>query len=144
MKTSENSLDSSVPSLCLGSRLLMTTRWTVDSSSPPTPPDTPDDRINHFNSRWRRRRGENISDVRRRYLVVSLWVGLRVAASGCSAAVSCCLWRVRVWHGDHGAVLTHLSLLCYLIDAWGTQERKGRYFKHTVFSLCKAGTTRRL
>lgn len=44
----------SVPSLDWGSRLLMTTHWTVDSSLPPTPPDTPDDGINHFNSRkWK-------------------------------------------------------------------------------------------
>lgn len=69
---------------------------------------------NHINSR--RTQSESIMMWTLAYLVVSLWVGLCVAGSGCRTAGSSGLWRVWMWHRDHGAILAHLRLLCYLIN----------------------------
>lgn len=130
----------SVPSLDWGSRLLMTTHWTVDSSLPPTPPDTPDDGINHFNSRkWKTWREHQWCEAPLPRGLSLSWTPCRCLRlqrrSQLSPVESPSVAR-RPWcrpHSPEPSLWSYRGL-----------KRKSRYFEHKVFSPCKAGTTRRL
>lgn len=130
----------SVPSLDWGSRLLMTTHWTVDSSLPPTPPDTPDDGINHFNSRkWKTWREHQWCEAPLPRGLSLSWTPCRCLRlqrrSQLSPVESPSVAR-RPWCRPHSPEPSLWSYRCL--------KRKSRYFERKVFSPCKAGTTRRL
>ena len=118
----------------------MTTHWTVDSSLPPTPPDTPDDGINHFNSRkmkaWREHQWREAPLPRGLSLSWTLCRCLRLRRRcQLSPAESPSVAR-RPWCRPHSPEPSLWSYRCL--------RRKSGYFEQKGFSPCKAGTTRSL